>query len=468
MGTSKGWIVFTEGIGANPSDITGRDYTSWSNQGYSIIVRLNNSYGSGGTLPYEASYPNFATRCANYIKNSSGCRYWIIGNETNLPREWPGNVNGSATTGEPITATRYVSCYNKVYAAVKSVAPDAQLIPAPSGTWAQPYTTQGIPGFLDYWLAILNGIGSSKVDALALHAYTHGCNAADVFSDTKMTAPYQSIYYHFRVYKNYLTSLPTTFTTKPVFITECDQNVECADSQTPQRTWKNLNSGWVKNIYSEINTWNLNNAQKIRCVAMFRWPAALEGQYTFGIEGQTQVIADFEQACAFGYKWSRSILTRSPSTLTASVLQGNNAGSQTFIVQNTGDGTANYTIASDQAWLSVTPATGTSTTNTNTHTVNFTSSSLTPATYTATITISDPGSTGSATIGVTLNVIPLPPIVTIASPSKTVTNTGPVTFAVSYYRATSISLEAANVTLNKTNTANADIGISGSGTESRT
>lgn len=336
MSSAKGWIVFTEAIGSNPGDMSGRDYTQWTNQGYGTIVRLNYGYGSSGTLPPQSQYANFAQRCANYIQHSPGNKYWIIGNETNLPREWPGNNNGDPNSGEPITAARYISCYNQVYTAVKAVVPAAQLMPTPSGTWAPPYPAQGLPGFLDYWLSILNGIGASKIDGLALHAYTHGCDPASVFSDVKMGAPYQNINYHFRVYRNYMQALPQAFTSKPVFITECDQNIECADNSNPKRAWSNVNNGWVRNIYSEINTWNQSNPQKIRCVALFRWPMAPEGDYTFGISSLGNVIADFDQAVAFKYRWA-------PSAMTNSTPSGANLSLQATQVQTDSNYDGNYT-----------------------------------------------------------------------------------------------------------------------------
>jgi len=108
MGNNKGWIVWTEAIGTSGSG--GANYSSWSNQGYGVIVRLNNGYGSSGTLPYDSQYAAFASRCANFIQNSSGVDYWIIGNECNLPREWPGNVNGdrnkACTKARPGKLTR--------------------------------------------------------------------------------------------------------------------------------------------------------------------------------------------------------------------------------------------------------------------------------------------------------------------------------------------------------------------------
>jgi len=47
-----------------------------------------------------------------------------------------------------------------------------------------------------------------------------------------------------------------------------------------------------------------------------------------------------------------------------------------------------------------------------------------------------------------------PPTISIGSPSATLTNTGPVTYTITYGMATSITLAAGNVTLNKTGTAN--------------
>mgnify|MGYP000195900934 CR=1 FL=1 len=304
MGSNKGWIVFTEAIGHNPGDMSGRDYSAWANQGYGVVVRLNNGYGSDGTIPYEADYANFATRCANYVSHSSGVLYWIIGNETNLPREWPGNVNGDPNTGQPITVSRYVNCYNQCYTAIKNAVPGAKVCPTPSGTWSPPWPNQGIEGFVDYWVNILNGIGATKVDGLIIHTYTHGCDPALITDQTKMGPPYQNYYYNFQVYRNYMAAIPTSMNTKPVLITETDQNIECAEGGSPPRhTWYNVNTGWVRAAYAEINAWNQANSQKIRCLALFRWPVVSEGEWTFGIADRDQVIADFQQAVAYGYQW---------------------------------------------------------------------------------------------------------------------------------------------------------------------
>ncbi len=303
MGNNKGWIVFTRAIGSNPNDFSGENFSNYSNAGYGVIVRMNNGYGSSGTLPVESQYGNWAQRAANYVAASSGVDYWIVANETNLPREWPGNVDGNPATGEPITSARYINAYNQTWTAVKNVAPSAKLMPAPNGVWAPPFPAQGIEEFDNYFVNVLNGISASRIDGVAIHAYTHGCDPSLVTSSQKMGPPYTDIHYHFRVYQDQMNRIPSSLNTRPVYITECDQNVECASGGNPQQTWLNQNNGWTKAIYGEINSWNQTHTQKIRCVAMFRWEQATEGQYTFSFQNLGGVHQDFQEAVAFGYTW---------------------------------------------------------------------------------------------------------------------------------------------------------------------
>jgi len=92
-----GWVLVTVAIGSNPNDNSSgddtrfwADYRPLSDRGLGVIVRLNNGYNPAGTLPYEQQYDAFARRCANFVRISTGCHLWQIGNETNHPIEWPG------------------------------------------------------------------------------------------------------------------------------------------------------------------------------------------------------------------------------------------------------------------------------------------------------------------------------------------------------------------------------------------
>lgn len=334
MGT-KGWILFTCGIGHNPSDYSGTDFTSYTNNGYGCIVRLNNGYGYDGTLPYQSQYQNFAQRCANFVNASPGAHIWIIGNEVNLACEWPGNNNGDPATGEPITVARYVDCYNRCYNAITALAGHSgdQIIPAPIGTYGPPLPAQGIDAFDDYFVNQLNNIGASKIGAIALHAYTHGTDPNLVFSEALMGSPYQDIHYNFRVYKDYMNRVPAGMTSKPVYLTETDQ---C-------QAWADTNSGWVKNVYSEINSWNSTH-QKIRCVCLYRWPSA----DIFEINDKPNVRQDWRDAMAYGYTWtggSTGVISGKVTDVFNVAINGATVSTNTGGYSANTDSNGNYTIS---------------------------------------------------------------------------------------------------------------------------
>src|SRR5207249_2755138 len=108
-------------------------------------------------------------------------------------------------------------------------------------------------------------------------------------------------------------------------------------------------------------------------------------------------------------------ICRSPSSLTQTVTQGQNATSQSFSVWNCGGGMLNYVISVNATWLSVFPAGGSSTFETDAISVDYSAARLSPGTYPATITISSPGLTPQ-TISVALTVNPGAPVLTTSSP----------------------------------------------------
>lgn len=297
------WILFTEEIGSNPSDNSGRNYTPWSNVGHGVIARLNNGYYPQGTLPYQSQYQNFATRCANYVAASPGCHIWIIGNECNLPSEWPGNSNGDPATGEPITVTRYIDCFTKVRAAIKAKPGHSsdQVIPTPSGTYCQAWPAQGVDAFDDYFTNILNGL-PGMVDAIAIHAYSHGSDPTLIFGEQMMGGVFADIHYNFRVYRDYMTRIPSAMRSLPVYITESDQVVDGG--------WADINNGWVKNAYQEINNWNTTPGnQRIRALCLYRWP-----QYDqWYIQGKQGVIDDWRDAMSNDYRWDMILISGGPT-----------------------------------------------------------------------------------------------------------------------------------------------------------
>ncbi len=101
-------------------------------------------------------------------------------------------------------------------------------------------------------------------------------------------------------------------------------------------------------------------------------------------------------------------LAITPTAFSQMVPQGQNAPTQSLGVWNSSDGTINYTISTNAAWLSVSPTTGASSGATNTHTVTFNTAGLTVGYYNALITVSSTNAYKSPqSINVSVAVLPV-------------------------------------------------------------
>ena len=230
-----------------------------SDRGLGVIVRLNNAYNPGGTLPFERDYGNFARRCANFVLSSQGAHVWIIGNETNHPIEWPGAEwnwgpgwpapVSPDKRGEDITPARYASCYRQCRAAIKALnghSQDQVLVAAPA-PWNILLTYPANPNgdWVTYFADILNAIGAGNVDGITLHTYTHGSSPALITSEEKLgDARFANRRYHFRTYRDFMAAIPTAMRSLPVYVTETDQG---------DQPWENANTGWVRAAYAEVD-----------------------------------------------------------------------------------------------------------------------------------------------------------------------------------------------------------------------
>ncbi len=336
-----GWILFTEEVGRDPNDRSGKDFSPWSNQDLGVICRINHGYEPSGTLPPSSLYQNFAVRCANYVKASKGCKIWIIGNEPNLAVERPGvqidwsraaylaGSRGGGTPGdgesdfpltyrdlpdrfsalipgdrsnrrlivnpgEVITPQLYAQCYRLCRSAIRAVPghEDDQVLVAPVAPWNidTMYPDNPSGDWVTYFQDILRILGPENCDGFGLHTYSHGTELNFIYDDFKMNPPFAHRSYQFRAYRDFMEAVPANMRHLPVYITESNQN----------DTWLNNNIGWVQRAYGEIDHWNKQAGnQQIRCLILYRWPK-LDRWY---IEGQQGVIEDFRQALTFDYKW---------------------------------------------------------------------------------------------------------------------------------------------------------------------
>ncbi len=121
-----------------------------------------------------------------------------------------------------------------------------------------------------------------------------------------------------------------------------------------------------------------------------------------GLQEDVQVIQDAPPALP-------AQLERSPSSLSPSCTEGENAISESFEVWNSGGGSMSYSIGENITWLWVGPTSGTSSGEVDTIDVYYNTSGLSTGSYNGTITITAPGAGNSPQIiSVTLNVNPVP------------------------------------------------------------
>ena len=275
MAACPGWQVELYGLGHDPRHVPVANLDRLVRAGIEPIGRLVHGYDGAGTLPLPADLSGFVECVVKFVTAAPLLHHIIIGNEPNHILERPGNV--------PITAWYCAQCFNKCAEAIRAIPghrDDVIMIPpvAPwndqTGDWLE---------YFDNLLRLCVGF-----TGIALHTYTHGHEPALITSGAVMDPPYHDRYYNFWAYKDFLERVPDEHKGLPVFITETDQD----------SPWLDVNSGWVKNAYYDINHWNsVPGNQQIRALVLYRYPR-IDKWYIEGLRGVEQ---DFREAVALGY-----------------------------------------------------------------------------------------------------------------------------------------------------------------------
>lgn len=290
----RGWIVVSRVASDAPDD-----FSALADAGHGVIVRLNNGYGSAGTIPSRAQYEAFANACAQYVASSRGAHIWIIGNETNLAAERPGNDNGQG--GEPLTPQLYAECFSKCRAQIKNVAGHADdwVIPSPPGPWNNQTAYDGNPAgdWVHYFRDLLKECvkRNAPPDALALHTYSNHdapMDAALVESEERAGAPFQAWHWQFRAYRDFLDVVPVALRKLPVLITEAQH-----------LPWENRDVSWIQKAYAEINAWNAVAAnQPIQALCLFRWQHKRDDPPGWSISDKKNLQNDLRAAFQNDYR----------------------------------------------------------------------------------------------------------------------------------------------------------------------
>ncbi len=312
----RGWILFTEICGSNPSALQPNDIVrarlwDWASRGYGVIVRLNHGYEPGGTLPESRHYDGFAAAAARWVElylkrpelPASDYTWAIqIANEQNNPREHPG---GFEQPTEHITAQLYATAFNKAYTRIKAVLPNAIVCPGA----IDPYNYMPLKLLnnarwrpLDYYTEMLDSI--QALDGIILHAYTHGPDPEAITSLARFaegSGPLWDHFFDFQIYRLFMEHIPAKWRTLPVYITET--NHICRPNAAPlcehDQGWVAHNTGWVRAMYAEIDRWNRQPyAQQIRCALLYRWMGD-----AWTISDKPGIQEDFRQALPNDYRW---------------------------------------------------------------------------------------------------------------------------------------------------------------------
>ncbi len=311
----RGWVLFTQALGSNPNmgfnDELRQRLWNWAKSGYGVIVRLNHSYYPSGTLPDSPFYDDFAATCARWVElylkhaEEKASRYtWIIqiGNEPNNPTEHPGDVG---VIRENITPKLFARAFNKVYAAIKGVLPQVYVAPGA----VDPYNSKVMQLVnrryrpLEYFQEMLDGI--SKLDALILHAYTHGPSVGAITALTPFSDFMTDHYFNFQTYRQFMERIPAKWKNVPVIIGESNHICRAPDAPTCENPahqgWINANIAWVRAAYQEIHSWNaIPHIQQIQGLLLYRW---LGDQWE--LHDKDQILLDFTQAMENDYRWRR-------------------------------------------------------------------------------------------------------------------------------------------------------------------
>jgi len=303
-----GWVLFTEAIGSDPNHGGGCDYTPWSYHGFGVIVRLNNRYEPGGTLPVHDKYPSFARACAEYVRRSRGCHIWIIGNEQNNVREHPG---GGANPREHITPARYADAFNQARQRIKQVQPDAIVVPGAIDPYnTTPWRLAGGRRYrpLQYFQEMLDAI--DDLDGLSLHTYTHWMDKGLITARTLFNDPFlpphtpKEHYYDFQAYRPFAEAIPEKWRDRPIYLTESNHWLALDHRPlTPEEGgkvgWFDADKAWVQTAYEEIDRWNSAAfAQQIHCLLLYRWTGD-----AWAMEHLGDLQKDIRKALTHDYRW---------------------------------------------------------------------------------------------------------------------------------------------------------------------
>jgi hypothetical protein len=186
----------------------------------------------------------------------------------------------------------YARCYTLCRDAIKALPfhNGDQVILAAIGPWNTQTKYPGNPSgdWLLYFADVQAAIETGKCDAIDVHTYCREQTPESITSDAKMAPPYDSRFWGFRHYLNWMSAIAARFQGLPVY---------CTEFCVAEKPWQDINNGTVQAAYAEIDGYNrLYPDRPILCLTLYRW------QYDkWELWDKPLVHEDFYAATEHGY-----------------------------------------------------------------------------------------------------------------------------------------------------------------------
>ncbi len=310
-----GWVLFSQAVGSDPAavqpdPVLREQLWEWSDQCYGMVIQLRYGEPPLGTLPESNQYEGFADAAARWVelflKRSGADRYtWMvqIGRAPNDLNEHPG---GPLAAREHIMPQSYAAAFNLAYARIKAVAPAVQVLAAAP----DPYQADFLPLLgnrrykpLVYFQEMLAALQAT--DGFALEVGTHSPMPESITHLLSFADPFLSDhYYDFQAYRALMEQIPLKWKNLPVLITAArllDPTPGGTGAGGIEPAWPNVNRGWVRAAYEEIQRWNaMPYAQQILGLLLYRWSGD-----RWALVDKPAVLEDFKLALVQDQRWRR-------------------------------------------------------------------------------------------------------------------------------------------------------------------
>ena len=279
-----GMALFTEELGMDPSDGSGKDYSAWEG---GVMARLNVGYPP--SMPDRTDFARAAERFGRFVAASRGCRHWVLPNEANHPQEWASGPQYPEDVADWYHVVRKAiwahagSGHEVVLGAVAPYCAEVKYPGNERGDWV---TYQ-----VDV-LRLLQAKHGETPDGVAIHAYARGAHPAAIADRMPMDSPaFADRSCSFQTYRDLLLALPEPLWGVPAYVTEFDE----IDA------WLDLDTGIVEAAAAEVASWNRERGSRnvIRKLCLYRWCCD-----RWSIQDKRNLYMDIASAAARGDKWT--------------------------------------------------------------------------------------------------------------------------------------------------------------------